>query len=190
MPETLRGLTADQESRLAAMLQWFESRRPGLDSLLAAGVARSAPQQFAIPVQIGKAAANITAGSQGNVTPWQLSRDDDDVLSEAATDDDDIEIHDWLEAGIGSGDRVVMLRHPRSGELIALTPISLRIGKTDASHSKGASGTISLYSGTGGSASDTTENVTAYNRFADLDSGKWCLLAYIGGGWELVAGEC
>lgn len=65
-----------------------------------------------------------------------------------------------------------------------------RLGKTDASHAKGASGTVSIWSGTPGSEGDTGVNVTAYNRFADLESGKWCWVAWNGIGWYLTAGEC
>jgi hypothetical protein len=64
------------------------------------------------------------------------------------------------------------------------------IGKTDATHAKGSSGTISIYSGTKGSETDTGVNVEAWNRFADLGSGKWVTLLWIGEGYDLIAGEC
>lgn len=65
------------------------------------------------------------------------------------------------------------------------------LGKTDASHAKGASGTISVYEGaTKGSETDTTRNVSAWNRFADLDSGKWVWCVWNGSGYDLIAGEC
>lgn len=62
--------------------------------------------------------------------------------------------------------------------------------KTDSSHSKGASGSCSIFAGTKGSETDTGENITAWNRFADLDAGKWAVAAYVVNGWELIAGEC
>ena len=66
------------------------------------------------------------------------------------------------------------------------------LGKTDASHAKGASGTISIWAGTTkGSETDTGENLTGvYNRFADIAITKWVHVEWINGGWELSAGEC
>lgn len=64
------------------------------------------------------------------------------------------------------------------------------IGKTDSSHAKSASGTISVYAGTLGSESDTTINITAYNRFAAVSTTKWVQADWIGGGWNLSAAEC
>jgi len=59
-------------------------------------------------------------------------------------------------------------------------------GKTDASHAKGATGTISVWL----NGSDTGENVTATNRYADLDSGAWVAVMRFGTLWILVSGEC
>lgn len=65
------------------------------------------------------------------------------------------------------------------------------LGKTDASHAKGATGTISIYDGaTLGSEADTGENVTAYNRFADVASGKWVHVLEHIRGYELISCEC
>lgn len=65
------------------------------------------------------------------------------------------------------------------------------LGKTDAAHNKGSAGTVSIYSGaTQGSETDTTNNVTVYNRFADVESGKWVLVIRVGNGWEMIAAEC
>lgn len=83
----------------------------------------------------------------------------------------------------GAGKKCVILLGPNSEERILL-------GKTDASHAAGASGTISVYDGTKGSESDTTRNITAWNRFADIDSGKWVLCAWVWNGYELIAAEC
>ena len=66
-----------------------------------------------------------------------------------------------------------------------------QIGKTDAAHNKGASGTISIYSGTSASGlTDTTENVTAYNRFGNIASGKWVFVWTLPWGYEITAAEC
>jgi hypothetical protein len=65
------------------------------------------------------------------------------------------------------------------------------IGKTDAALNKGASGTISIYSGTDPAAlTDTGENVTAYNRFGNIASGKWVAVWTMPWGFECKAAEC
>ena len=43
------------------------------------------------------------------------------------------------------------------------------VGKTDSTHSKGVTGTVSIHSGTLGSETDTTADMTGvYNRYADV----------------------
>ena len=65
------------------------------------------------------------------------------------------------------------------------------IGKTDAAINKGASGTISVYSGTSSSGlTDTGDNITAYNRFGNVSSGKWVACWTMPWGFELVSAEC
>ena len=65
------------------------------------------------------------------------------------------------------------------------------IGKTDSSHAKGASGVVSIYDGaTQGSESDTTINVTAWNRFGAIASGKWVAVVETVRGYEIIAAEC
>lgn len=78
--------------------------------------------------------------------------------------------------------------------LVIQQPMLHFVGKTDSTHAKSATGTISIYSGTTlGSESDTTVNMTGvYNRFAAIGSGKWVKCAWneYGDNWELVAAEC
>jgi hypothetical protein len=68
-------------------------------------------------------------------------------------------------------------------------------GKTDASHAKSATGTISIYWGTTvGSEADTTVNMTnVYNRYCDVATTKWVTCSYIAGAtanpWELTDAE-
>lgn len=64
------------------------------------------------------------------------------------------------------------------------------IGKTDASHAKSASGTISIWDGTQGSETDTGQNVTAYNYFAAIGSGKWVAVVETVRGYIIIAAEC
>lgn len=72
-------------------------------------------------------------------------------------------------------------------------------GKSDEAISQGSSGDVTVY--TRGSSFDdappdkgdetaSDQTVTAYSRLADLPSGKWCYLFYMGGGWEVVNAEC
>src|SRR3990167_1730387 len=70
------------------------------------------------------------------------------------------------------------------------TSVTFYKGKTNASHAKGASGVIKIYSGVKGSETDTGERITAHNTFASLGSNKWCIIAWVDGGWDLIAGEC
>lgn len=77
--------------------------------------------------------------------------------------------------------------------LVSPAPLRMFVGKTDAAHSKGATGTISIYAGTLGSESDTNVNMTGvYNRFANVASGKWvrCEWNEKTGDWEITAAEC
>lgn len=78
-----------------------------------------------------------------------------------------------------------------SGEFRPLLfPSVLRLAKTDATLNKGATGTVSIYTGTALSESDTGVNATGVNKFANLGSGKWIVIARIDGDEYAVAGEC
>jgi hypothetical protein len=61
-------------------------------------------------------------------------------------------------------------------------------GKTDSTHNKGSTGTISIYDG---NKADTTDNMASVeNDFANVASGKWVGVRWWGGKWCLVAAEC
>lgn len=70
----------------------------------------------------------------------------------------------------------------------------IKLGKADADIAKGASGTVSEYTGTDatspGSESDTGDNWTVYFRFGAVSSGKWVLFFRLFGHWEGIAAEC
>ena len=76
--------------------------------------------------------------------------------------------------------------------LVQSVPMLSMIGKTDSLIYSGTSGTVSIYwssSGSGGLA-DTTVNVIAYNRFADVATGKWVSMTWYPWGdttavWEM-----
>jgi hypothetical protein len=76
--------------------------------------------------------------------------------------------------------------------LVVQAPMVIFLGKTDASHDKGASGTVSVWDGVLGSETDTTKNITGVeNHFADLATTKFILAAYRGKeDWMGAAAEC
>lgn len=68
--------------------------------------------------------------------------------------------------------------------------MEMLIGKADSAITKGNGGTISVWSGTSDTLSDTTMNVTAYARLGDIESGKWVYLLPTSHGFEVIAAEC
>lgn len=77
------------------------------------------------------------------------------------------------------GDVRLLYPPPATGELLMWVSIEkspqVWAGKTDASHAADGSGTISIWSGTPGSETDTTYNITSvFNKWgSDLASGTW-----------------
>lgn len=82
--------------------------------------------------------------------------------------------------GTGTESRVQAMQHT----------VNHVLGKTNAAHNKGASGTLNLYAGTLGSETTISMSVTAWNRYVNLGSGKWAEADWVGGGWSITAGEC
>ncbi len=81
--------------------------------------------------------------------------------------------------------------NPTSGRWeVAETIVTGQLGKTDSAISKNSSGTVSVYAGTPGSESDSSLNITVYNKFADVASGKFVWCHHNGNGWYLTAAEC
>lgn len=65
------------------------------------------------------------------------------------------------------------------------------VGKTDAAHNKATTGTVSVYwSSSGGSLTDTNQDLTAYNRYGNVGANKFVTLNWNGWGWEIIAAEC
>ena len=80
---------------------------------------------------------------------------------------------------------------PNSQPGYTSTPSDKWVAKTTTTHDKGQSEDVDFYSGsTKGSETATGVTVSAYNRFADLATGKWCFVEFIDGGWGLYSGEC
>ena len=67
------------------------------------------------------------------------------------------------------------------------------IGKTNSAVSKGtgSANNVSVWDGaTQGSESDTTDDLTAYNYFGDIGSGKWVAVVETVRGYIIIAAEC
>jgi hypothetical protein len=65
------------------------------------------------------------------------------------------------------------------------------IGKADAEIASGASGTVSVWTGTAGAETDSEENRDGYNRTGlAIGSGNWCLGMRINNQWYLEPWEC
>jgi hypothetical protein len=60
-------------------------------------------------------------------------------------------------------------------------------GQTDAAINKGSSGTVSVYDGNN---ADTSHNITAINRFANVAISKKVICTWLGGTWFLSSAEC
>lgn len=64
------------------------------------------------------------------------------------------------------------------------------VGKTNAAWTKGTSQTITLWAGTPGSESAISDQVLAWNKFADVAAGKFVMLARANDTYYLIAAEC
>ena len=64
------------------------------------------------------------------------------------------------------------------------------LGKTSAAWTKGTSQSITLWAGTPGSESALSDQVIAWNKFADVATGKFVMLARANDTFYLIAAEC
>ena len=69
--------------------------------------------------------------------------------------------------------------------------VRIKIGKPDADIAKGASGTVSVWSGEPGSETDTGENLTGYAKARAVTAGKFVVLTQPRGvsGWYVDCWE-
>lgn len=88
----------------------------------------------------------------------------------------------WKSSGTGSSEKY--------GLIEIGSWVSLMLGKTSGAINKAASGTVTIWSGAIGSEATTGVDVTAYNRFANVSTGKWVVVASILGRLYLIAAEC
>jgi len=64
----------------------------------------------------------------------------------------------------------------------------IHIGKTDATHNKGATGSVSRWAGN--TLADTGLTDSVVNNFGNLASGKWIIYTGIDGKFYAISGEC
>jgi hypothetical protein len=93
------------------------------------------------------------------------------------------------------GDVRLLMTPPGTGEQLLWVSFEKSpqswLGKTDSSHAKGASGTVSVWAGAVGSESDTTFNITSvYNRFANVATTKWVTVTRLHRKPYLTSAEC
>lgn len=95
------------------------------------------------------------------------------------------------------GGASIMYKESGTGTKWALvcigTPgVPLLLGKTNAAHNVGASGTINVYRGTtaGSETHVSSKTITAWNHFGNLSSGKYVACAYWQRNWRVIAGQC
>lgn len=74
--------------------------------------------------------------------------------------------------------------------LVRPEEINMLHGKADADIAKGASGTVSIWIGAGGSEADSTINITCYARGAAVSSGKIVKVEFINGVAYVLPWEC
>lgn len=145
---------------------------------------RGQQQRFAANLpKLGQAAEAIGAESSGSVQIWNGTPG-----SEADTGQT-ITAYNYFRY-INSGDWVWCAHNGYGWYVVAKDSPPGLLGKTDAAHNKGANGTVSIYAGTPGSETDTTADVTAHNKFANIASGKWVWVAPFDSNWYITAAEC
>ena len=66
----------------------------------------------------------------------------------------------------------------------------MQLGKTTSAWKKGDRATVDIYTGTPGSETKTGTQDNCVNKFADIASGKWVMLAALNGGWYVISAEC
>lgn len=64
------------------------------------------------------------------------------------------------------------------------------IGKTNASVTAPNTVSVSVWDGTQGSETDTGDDITAYDYFADIGSGKWVAVVETVRGYIVISAQC
>jgi|GEM_PF-3914052 len=65
------------------------------------------------------------------------------------------------------------------------------LGKTTSAWTKGSAQTVTVWAGELGSEQQTSDQVRAWNKFADIEANKWVMLARVSANsWYVIAAEC
>ena len=145
---------------------------------------RGQQQRFAANLpKLGQAAADIAAEDSGSVQIWNGTPGSETDTGQTIT------AYNYFRQ-VNSGDWVWCAHNGSGWYVVAKDAPPGLLGKTDAAINKATSGTVSIYAGTPGSETDTTINLTAYNKFANIASGKWVWIAPLDANWYITAAEC
>jgi hypothetical protein len=85
------------------------------------------------------------------------------------------------------------IRERDDGDIVYCKRVPVRelIVKTNAAHDVDDTGVCTIYGGpTKGSETSMGITIDAWNRYADLATGKWAQAQHVGTGYDLVAGQC
>jgi hypothetical protein len=201
-------------SSLSLHYRWFEFRNDSAEQIPAFGVVRLTgvvvlePGRVALtadqPDTFGcqhRCAINgpvpVNAGKLGTLTrePLVPALFDSSDGTPSAGESWGPRAGTWMLKKNTGGFTVVGVTNAAAGlVLVEPAPMLAFLGKTDAALAKGATGSISIFSGaTIGAETDTDFNmIGVYNRFSDVESGKWVRCGWNDDSarWELVAAEC
>jgi hypothetical protein len=64
------------------------------------------------------------------------------------------------------------------------------LAKTNQLWAKGSSQTVSVYTGPQGEELQTSNEILAWNKFADIASDKFVMLGRLSNGWYVISAEC
>lgn len=142
---------------------------------------RTLAQQHIVNQLAGKPDASIASGSSGTVSVWAGTSG-----SEADTS---LNVTAWcLGAAVIQG-QWVKLNWIHGAWHIGPELTNEQFGKPDSNIAKGASGTVSIWNGAGGSEADSGINVTAWAKGTAVTSGKFVVLGNMNGVWYVAKWE-
>lgn len=91
----------------------------------------------------------------------------------------------YVASGTGEKLAVIQLGTGSGG-----SSVTFGYGKTDSASSLDATVTVSVWTAMGSAGSDTGNNITCYNRFGALGSGKFVAWMSDGAGYDIIQGRC
>lgn len=91
-------------------------------------------------------------------------------------------------AGSGTGEKLALICLGAGGG--GGSTLTFGYGKTDSASSLDATVTVSVWTAMGSAGSDTGDNITCYNRFGAIGSGKFVAWMFDGTGYDIIQGRC